>query len=271
MKALALIVAIAIVGPTALTACKPERKVTLIRPDDAEAKKAVQAARGEEALRDEYEKRMAARESAPEPELNPEEPREKLELVWRMGKSTLDSTYQERADMIDKIKRMPLLSKEERKIIDPLVERIANFGLGTEPAEMEKAPAEICALITAVRVPAEKLIADGEKELEAIAEQTKELEGKADAGGTVYQKQWDKVDDARRRWSAPVIAGRHLLLMLRSVLDEAYVLADLGARRVQIGLRDCLTPIAAKPLDLDLAQEALEKVLKRSKWYRDLR
>lgn len=271
MKAFALLVAATFVTPTALSACKPERKVKLVKPEDETAKKAERAARNEEALREEFEKRQAARENAPEPELDPNEPREKLELVWRMGQTKLDSTYQERADMIDKVKRMPYLSKEERKIIDPLVEKIANFGLGREPEELEKAPGEICALINDVRGPAEQLIETGEKELQVLADQTKELDAKQDAGGTVYQKTWDKLDDAKKRWSAPVLAGRHLLLMLRSVLDEAYVLADLGARRVQIKLRDCLKPIADKPINLDLTQEALEKVYKRSKWYRDLR
>ena len=62
-----------------------------------------------------------------------------------------------------------------------------------------------------------------------------------------------------------------MLMLVKSILEEAYVLAEHGPRRAQIGLRDCLTKVAEKPLSFDLAQKQLEKVLHRSKWYRDLR
>ena len=49
------------------------------------------------------------------------------------------------------------------------------------------------------------------------------------------------------------------------------MLAEHGPRRAQLGLRDCLSKVAETPLSFELAQTHLEKVLHRSKWYRDLR
>ena len=91
------------------------------------------------------------------------------------------------------------------------------------------------------------------------------------AGPPVFQKEWDKLDEKRKRWSQPVKGGKYMLMLVKSMLEEAYVLAEHGPRRAQIGLRDCLTKVAEKPLSFDLAQEQLKKVLHRSKWYRDLR
>ena len=85
------------------------------------------------------------------------------------------------------------------------------------------------------------------------------------------QQQWDKLEKERKKWSQPVGAGKRLQLVVKSILEEALVLAEYGPRRVQISLRDCLTKVNEKPLELDLAQTLLEKVIKRAKWYRDLR
>ncbi len=263
------IAAVWLAGP--LSACKSERQVNVIWQADAAAEKAAAVATAEESAREQHEARIKARDNQPEPVLDPTEPREQFDLVWRMGKDRLGSIYAERAEMIEMLKRIKLEEKAEAAVVEPWIRKLTEFGIGREPASMEKAPAEICKLINEVREPAEKLINDGMAEIAKVDEQTVALDSKVDAGGTVYQKEWDAVDKARQRWSAPVKAGKQLLLVVRSVLEEAEVLADLGPRRTQLALRDCLTPIAAKPLSLDLAQEQLDKTLARTKWYRDLR
>ena len=48
---------------------------------------------------------------AQEPELDPEEPREKGKLVWRLGKGRLDTIYSQRAEMIAMLKRIKLDNK----------------------------------------------------------------------------------------------------------------------------------------------------------------
>ncbi|MEZ4265371.1 MAG: hypothetical protein R3F39_03250 [Myxococcota bacterium] len=257
----------------ALTAvgCKSERQVNVIWETDTAAEKAAAVATAEESAREQYEARMKARENQPEPVLDPNEPREQYDLVWRMGKDRLGSIYAERAEMIEMLKRIKLEEKAEADAVEPWIGKLTEFGIGREPASMEKAPAEICKLIEAVREPAEKMITEGLAEIAKVDEQTVALDAKVDGGGTVYQKEWDAVEKARLRWSAPVKAGKQLLLVVKSVLEEAEVLADLGPRRAQLALRDCLTPIAAKPLGLDLAQEQLDKTLARAKWYRDMR
>jgi len=334
---LALLIGI-LVAP--LNGCSKGPKVTVLTEEQAKSQGHLPAPekedrKSEAQLREEFEARKKARENAPEPELNPEEPREKFKLVWTMGKAALDSIYNERSEMIALMKRMKFDDKKEKKTIAKWRDRLEEFGIGRAVDEMETAPADLCKLITDVRGPAQELIDKGKEPLEKLAARTKVLEERAaarvaacdtvcqagasapkwakpfvkkgdtttstcksdggasdgcaeaglvsctgacdadapdkKAGPAVYQKEWDKVDEERKRWSQPVKGGKYLLMLVRSTLEEAYVLAEHGPRRAQIALRDCLTKVAEKPLSFEMAQKQLEKVLHRSKWYRDLR
>ena len=271
LRALCLFIAL-----TFVTACESKPKVKVVWEHEEEAKRKKEAEEeaagtSEEALREAYEKRMRDRENAPEPELNPEEPREKGKLVWRLGKAKLNSIYNERAEMIAMLKRLKLDDKKDKAAIKKWLKPLTEFGIGRAVETMEKAPAELCQLITDVRVDTTAMIEKGRTELEKLKKLEEELVAKQEAGGDVYQKQWDKLEKERKKWSQPVGAGKRLQLVVKSLLEEAMVLAEYGPRRVQISLRDCLTKVAEKPLELDLAQTLLEKVIKRSKWYRDLR
>ncbi len=259
-----------------LTACEAKPKVQVVWEHEEEAKRQKEKEKeaegtSEEDLRSAYEARMKARENAPEPELNPEEPREQGKVVWRLGRRKLDSIYSERAEMIAMLKRLKLDDKKDKKVIKKWITPLTEFGIGRSVENMEKAPAELCKLIEDVRGPTSEMIAKGRVELERLKKVEEELVKKQEAGEDVYQKQWDKFEEERKKWSQPVGAGKRLQLVVKSILDEALVLAEYGPRRVQISLRDCLTKVAEKPLELDLAQAVLEKVIKRAKWYRDLR
>ena len=330
---------VALVAP----ACKRGPKVVVMTEEQAKALEGESVRpshKSEEVLRQEYEERKRARENAPEPELNPDDPREKFELIWRMGKRQMNSIYQERFEMIALMKRMKFKDKAEGKTIGQWRDKLQQFGIGKRPATMEKAPLALCKLITEVRVPAEKLIAKGEVPLRELQKRTEAYDMRAAArtaacetactgygrsgavaslkwakafhaagrktrescissggerevctenglttctascddsakdkhvGPPVYQKEWDKLEGERARWSQPVKGGKYLLMIVKSILDEALVLAEYGPRRAQIALRDCLTVVAKEPLPFDLAQTQLEKVIARSKWYRDLR
>jgi len=251
--------------------CSKGITVIAIEEETVDDESNAQEEQGEEARRQAYEKRLIARENQPEPELNPEDPREKFELVWRLGKTRLDSIYAERAQMLAMLNRMKIEDKKDQTMLRTMGKKLQEFGLGKSAETLEKAPDEICAIIQEVRIPADDMIARGEEKLKVIKAETEALDAKADAGGTVYQQTWDKIEKERKLWSAPVRAGKQLLLVLRSVLDEAYIVADTGPRRTQIKLRSCLEEIAKNPLKLDLAQAVLEKTIKRSRWYRDLR
>lgn len=254
-----------------MTACEAKPKVQVVWEKEEDTQKEEPPGTSEEELRAAYEKRMKDRENAPEPELNPEEPREKGKLVWRLGRKKLDSIYSERAEMIAMLKRLKIDNKKDKAVIKKWITPLTQFGIGRSVESMEKAPAELCKLIQDVRVPTSEMIARGRVELERLALVEKELLAKQEAGEDVYQKQWDKFEEERKKWSKPVGLGKRLQLLVKSMLDEALVLAEYGPRRVQISLRDCLTKVAEKPLELDLAQDVLQKVIKRSKWYRDLR
>ena len=258
---------------TLIGGCESKPKVQVVWEHDEEAKKKEAEAPGtsEEELRAAYEKRMKDRENAPEPELNPEEPREKGKLVWRMGKAKLNSIYNERAEMLAMLERLKLDDKKDKATIKKWIKPLTEFGIGRSIENMEKAPEELCKLITDVRVPTGEMIARGRVKLDALKKVEEKLLAKQEAGEEVMQREWDKFESERKKWSQPVGAGKRLQLVVKSLLEEALVLAEYGPRRVQIGLRDCLTKVAEKPLELDLAQKALEKVIKRAKWYRDLR
>jgi len=254
-----------------VTACEAKPKVQVVWETDEDKTKEEAPGTSEEDLRAAYEQRMKDRENAPEPELNPEEPREKGKLVWRMGRKKLDSIYNERSEMIAMLKRLKLDNKKDKAIIKKWIKPLTEFGIGRAVESMEKAPAELCKLIHDVRVPTSEMIAKGRTELERLAEVEKGYLARQEAGEDVFQKEWDKWEDERKKWSQPVGAGKRLQLVVKSMLEEALVLAEYGPRRIQISLRDCLTKVAEKPLELDLAQDLLVKVIKRAKWYRDLR
>ena len=139
------------------------------------------------------------------------------------------------------------------------------FGAGDDAEELADAPERICKLIAEVRIPAEKLITSGQEHLVKLRNQEREFEAAQDAGGTVYQKQWDKLDKEITRWSGPVKVGKFGLMLVKSVLDEAYVLAEWGPRATQQALGKCLSEL--KPLELGLAQQRLEEVIERTKVY----
>ena len=335
-----ILCAAALLLASPLMGCESKPKVVVMQePSDKEEEDKYER-KTEEQLREEYEKKKIARANQPEPELDPNEPREKFELVWRMGKAKLSSIYNERNEMIAMLRRVKLEDKREAAIVKPLLDPMIEFGIGRSSEEMERAPQEICKFIEKLRAPSSKLIEPGTKELEklkALEEsyeemETKRLEACTDAckstqpekwikafvdgagaaarsrcqeeakeagnrpdkatceqmmvdacgqaclregddkkaGKAVYQKDWDKLDEQKKRWSKPVRAGKQILLVVRSILDEALVLAEYGPRRAQLGLRDCLSEVAKTPFELDLAQEALTKAIERSKWYREL-
>ena len=151
-----------------LVGCSKGPKVTVLTEEQAKAQGHLggvekDEGKSEAVLREEYEARKKARENAPEPELDPTEPREKFELVWRMGKTSIDSIYNERSEMIALMTRMKFDDKKEGKLVTKWRKRIAEFGIGRTAEEMETAPAALCKLITDVRVPAQSLIDKGKK------------------------------------------------------------------------------------------------------------
>lgn len=253
------------------SACEHKRLTVTAVEEDKSEEEPYDDPRSEIQLRARHEAQMKARENQPEPELDPTEPREKLELVWRMGGDQIRSIYQERSEMIAMLRRIKLDDREEAALVKLWIERLSEFGVGRESASLERAPQELCRLLTEVRAPVDRLVDQSMAEIRRIDEETAKLDAVVEAGGSVFQDQWDKLDKQRKRWTPPAKAGRQILLVVKSMLDEAYVLAEHGARRTQIALRDCLTQVAERPLQLDLAQEQLEKVISRSKWYRDLR
>src|SRR5690606_31764049 len=100
---------------------KPDKVVIIREGEDAETAEPQQTA--EEA----HEERLRERENAPEPELNPEEPREQFALVWELGKKDLKSIHQERYDILQRMKDIKFEDKEYEKRNEELVEKLSKF------------------------------------------------------------------------------------------------------------------------------------------------
>ncbi len=211
----------------------------------------------------------AERENQPEPTLDPNDPREKHELVLNDGKSTLKGIYEERYNVITQMKAIKFDAEvaEQQKRFRPLLDAIEGFGIGMKPEEVDTAAERFCKLVDELRAGADALGAEGEAKLKEIDQQIAELEARQKEGKPVTTRQYEKLEEARKVQSAPVLGARYVYMAMRTLFDEAYVLADLGARRSQITLRDCLGKPDAAPVPYELAEEARQKVIKRSKYY----
>ncbi|MFT7582901.1 MAG: hypothetical protein ACI9MR_004586 [Myxococcota bacterium] len=220
-------------------------------------------------------KRVAAIENAPEPRVDAKgyvigfetSPRETFDFVWQMGQKQLRSIHNSRMDVLDQMRTLKFDEKADKAMFDPLLEAVTEFTIGREKEQLETAASRLCKVINDVRGPAEALITRGMAELKVIDVEFKALEAKEAEGKSIRQRTWDKIADRKKSSSRPVKGGRFVLLAVRSILEEGFVLANFGPRRAQKTLRDCLTEIAKAPLSFDLAQKELEKTLKRSKWY----
>jgi hypothetical protein len=216
-------------------------------------------------------RKIKERENAPEPVLNPEEPREKFQLVWAKGKDVLRSAQDSRYNLFLQMKSQKLKEKPHIEIFEAMMKEIENFGIGQSPAELEKAAGDICKVVRKLKDGAASLTDGPTAELAKLDGEIKVLEKAQEEGKTVFQSKWDKLEEARKEKSLPILAGRFLLLSARQILDEAFILAEYGPRRAQIELRDCLVAIQNDGgLPLDLAQASLDKVIARAKWYREL-
>lgn len=215
--------------------------------------------------------RIKARENAPEPELNPDEPREQFQLVWVKGKDALRSAQEARYNLFLQMKSQKLTEKDHIALFEKMMKVVEDFGIGQSRDELEKAPADVCTAVKALRDGA-KVLTDGPTaELAKLDEEIKALEKAQEEGKTVFQSKWNKVEESRKTLSQPILAGRFLLLAARQILDEALVIAEWGPRRAQLALRDCAQGLVDDGgLALDLAQASLEKLLARAKWYREL-
>lgn len=211
-----------------------------------------------------------APEAKPEPKLQPVTEKEKAE-TWdgflNEGVKFVKSMSNERIDILTQMRDIKFEKETEayKQQVSDLADKLQDFELGATAEKLETAPERLCALIEEMRPKADELMSAGKADLEKVAADLKVLDDKQAAGGTVTQKQFDKLTDLQKRLSGPALAGRYVLLTLKSVLDEAMVIVDYGVHRARRKLVECLSKINEKPLDLELAQKNLEHVLERAK------
>jgi hypothetical protein len=211
----------------------------------------------------------AERANQPEPELDPESPREKQELVWGEGKSTLEGIYEERSNIVTQMKSIQFDDKitDQKEKFAPLLEAVQRFGLGAKREDLDSAAERFCKRVDELMTAAGALESEGEAKLEEIDKAIAELEAKQAEGKPVTTRQYENLEAERKLWSAPVLGARYVYMVMRTIFDEVYVLVDLGARRSQLTVRDCLSKEDAKSVPYELAEEARQKPLKRSRYY----
>ncbi len=211
----------------------------------------------------------AERENQAEPTLDPNDPREKHELVWKEGRSALKSVYEERFNVLRQLKEVKFDPKLEdyQKKVKVLLDKVESFGIGEKPEDLDTAAQRFCTLVAELRGGAEPLEKEGGEKLKAIDVELKALEEKATAEKKPLTRAYLKLQEDRTMWSALGLGAGYVYMALRNLYEEAYVLADFGARRSQITLRDCLGGPDVKPMSDELADKARLKVVKRAKYY----
>lgn len=211
-----------------------------------------------------------ARENQPEPTLNPEDARETFALLMEKGRSTLRGIYTERFNILTQMREIKFDAKadEDKKKVMRLANQIEDYALGDKRDELETAAERFCKLIEDLRAAAEPLEAEGAERLTVIDAELKALEDKQAGGGKVATSQYEKLEAQRKIASAPMLGARYVWLAMKTLFQEAYVLADLGPRRAQLQLRDCLGRDGFKPIPYELSDKERLGVVKRAKWYR---
>lgn len=210
------------------------------------------------------------RENQPEPTLKPEEPRETFALLMEKGRSELRGIYDERLNILTQMRDLKFDEKaEEGRIkVKKLADKIEGFAIGDKREELETAAERFCTLIEELRAEATPIENEGTEQLKMIDTELKALEEKQASGGKVATSQYEKLETQRKLVSGPVLGAKYVWLAMKTLFQEAYVLADYGPRRAQITLRDCLGKEGFVAIPYELSDAERVKVAKRAKWYR---
>lgn len=210
------------------------------------------------------------RENQPEPTLNPEEPRETFALLLEKGRPELRGIYDERLNILTQMRDLKFDqdSEEARLKVKKLADTIEGYAVGDKKEELETAAERFCKLIEDLRAEAGPMEAQGLEALKVIDAELKALEEKQAGGGKVATSAYEKLEKQRKIVSAPTLGAKYVWLAMKTLFQEAYVLADYGPRRAQKTLRDCLGKEGYEPIPYELAEKERVKVAKRAKWYR---
>ena len=197
---------------------------------------------------------------------NEREANEKWDSFIAEGKKFLRSMSTERYEIIVQLREIKFEEETEKwkEEVKKLADKLQDFELGDTPETLETGVDRMCALIDEVRPEAEKLIAEGQADLEKVSADLKVIDDKLAAKEKVSQREIDKLEKLQQRLSGPPLAGRYVLLTIKSLLDEGMVIVDYGVQRARRKLHACLTKLNEKPFDLELTQKNLENVLRRA-------
>lgn len=220
-------------------------------------------------LEEQLAKLEEERANQPEPELDPESAREQQKLVWDEGKSELRSIYEDRARVLEKLDRIKFDKelKEQGDAVKGFRKALDDFTIGYKVEEMDGAAQRICDLFNEIRPKMDAIEEEGVEKLRAVESQMAAMEKEAEEKGGAVPASYRRLEAERRRWSSPQLAAGYLTMAYRTVLEEAHVLVNYGARRSQIALRDCLGAEDFPAFKDELTEKLRDKAVKRSRYY----
>jgi hypothetical protein len=233
-----------------------------------------------------YRKRLEAKLNQPEPKLDPKSPRETFLWLIKAGQKEMDAIDVERQAIIAKIKDYKVVLPEHKRVVSGALYKLKEFSIGMTVSELETAPGRLCAVIEAIRKPVEKMTNEARPKLREINTAWEVLEKieqewlkkETEQGKLSRSDQKKRVKNNRKmlklqeekdKYLPALNAGNAILLGMRSFLREAMVLAQYGARRTQKALGACLKTVNTKYISLDLVQTLMNKVITRTRYYRE--
>lgn len=210
------------------------------------------------------------RENQPEPTLNPEEPRETFALLLEKGRPELRGIYDERLNILTQMRDLKFDAKAEDAKVKTrkLADKIEGFALGDKREELETAAQRFCKLIEELRAEAGPMESEGTELLKGIDAELKALEEKQAGGGKVATSQYEKLETQRKLVSGPVLGAKYVWLAMKTLFQEAMVLAEYGPRRAQLELKACFGADDYPAIPYELSDKERLKMVKRTKYYR---
>jgi hypothetical protein len=226
-------------------------------------------------------------DEAPVEAFSPESAREKLTLFNTLGRDRIAGTVTTREELFQDIRVHKITLPQHRYTLAKLVDELNDFRLGIKPHDIETAPKRLCTIFAKGFDEGNRLYEETDVGVLKIKREISELESQEAAFAKKAQeigklKRRDEVkrvknnkrirtlEDQLTPWNKSKNVLAHWPLLLRNFLEDAYTLADFGAKRTQAEVKACLTPFLKKKARFDIEGKvtpAIQHVVTRASTY----
>jgi len=218
---------------------------------------------------------------------NKDSNREKQMFFKSVAENDLRNIVHEREAIFVKIRNIKITHPPHKRPLARLLKQLETFRVGLEPDDIEDAPERLCEAFSAAVKMGTEVWAECGKELKTFDDELKKLDEVEKAFVTKETEQGSlkrrdqvkrkknntltrEIETKRNHWSNSHSVVAYLGVLLRNILKDAYILADLGAKRTQKGVLECLTPYKKHRFEFDyegFMRPTLEAALKRAAVY----